>query len=92
MYFVFQRLSWGFDETHRGWNSKFSSKSGKRLPLSLTQSWGCDVKVTRGREPGLMHMLFISIDEEIIDVRRYSHTMIAVSTYNILNPISPGFL
>ena len=51
----------------------FSCKSGK-IPLSLTQSRGCDVKVTRGREPGLIHMLFFSFGEEITDVRRYSHT------------------
>ena len=69
---LFQRLSWGVDEIHRGWNSKFSSKSGKR-PLSLTQSWGCDVKVITGKEPGLMHMLFFSFGEGITDVRRYSH-------------------
>ena len=40
-------------------------------PWGLTQFWGCDVKVTRGREPGLMHMLFFSFG-----VRRYSHTSV----------------
>ena len=51
---------------------KLSTESSKRTLVLIQSRWVINIKIVRGREPGLMIMLFISFNERITNVSRDS--------------------